>query len=51
VIASGVLGSAVEGKAAFNNFPFQYGIVERTFSEYIAGALSKPWSLIINPAC
>jgi hypothetical protein len=26
--------------AAFNNLPFQYGIVERTFSEYKAGALS-----------
>jgi hypothetical protein len=41
VIASGVLGSPVEDKAAFNNFPYQYGIVERTFSEYFAGALSK----------
>jgi len=36
-----VLGSPVDGKAAFNNFPFQYGIVERTFSEYKAGALSQ----------
>ena len=25
------------GKAAFNNFPYQYGVVERTFSEYKAG--------------
>ncbi|MHC1763143.1 MAG: hypothetical protein AB9869_02395 [Verrucomicrobiia bacterium] len=41
VVASGVLGSPVDGKAAFNNFPFQYGIVERTFSEFKAGALSK----------
>jgi hypothetical protein len=41
VIASGVPGSPVEGKAAFNNFPYQYGIVERTFSEYKAGALSN----------
>jgi len=40
VIASGVPGSPVDGKAAFNNFPFQYGIVERTFSEYKAGLLS-----------
>jgi hypothetical protein len=40
VVSSGVPGSAVDGKAAFNNFPFQYGIVERTFSEYKAGALS-----------
>jgi hypothetical protein len=38
---SGVPGSAVAGKAAFNNFPFQYGIVERTFSEHKAGALSR----------
>ena len=41
VIASGVLGSPLTEKAAFNNFPYQYGIVERTFSEYMAGALSK----------
>jgi hypothetical protein len=41
VIASGELGSPVELKAAFNNFPFQYGIVERTYSEYKSGALSK----------
>jgi hypothetical protein len=39
VVASGVPGSAVTGKAAFNNFPYQYGIVERTFSEYKAGEL------------
>jgi hypothetical protein len=41
VVASGVPGSPVAGKAAFNNFPYQYGIVERTFSEYNAGLLSK----------
>ena len=29
-------GSPVPGKAAFNNFPYQYGIVERTFSEFKA---------------
>jgi hypothetical protein len=39
VVASGVLGSALDGKAAFNNFPFQYGVVERTFSEHMASAL------------
>jgi hypothetical protein len=38
---SGALGSPVEGKAAFNNFPYQYGVVERTFSEYFSGALSR----------
>jgi hypothetical protein len=37
---SGVPNSPVAGKAAFNNFPFQYGIVERTFSEHKASALS-----------
>jgi len=41
VVASGVAGSAVDGKAAFNNFPFMYGIVERTFSEYKSGLLSQ----------
>ncbi len=33
---SGVLGSPVGTKAAFNNFPYQYGVVERTYSEYKA---------------
>ena len=48
VFASGVLGSPVDGKAAFNNFPYQYGIVERTFSEYYSGGLSK--TLVSNYA-
>jgi hypothetical protein len=39
VVASGIPGAPVAGKAAFNNFPYQYGIVERTFSEYKSGAL------------
>jgi hypothetical protein len=38
VIANGVPGSPVAGKAAFNNFPYQYGIVERTFSEHLSSA-------------
>jgi hypothetical protein len=38
--ASGVLGGAVDGKAAFNNPPFAYGIVERTFSEHMSSPLS-----------
>jgi hypothetical protein len=38
---SGVLGTPVTTKAALNNFPFQYGIVERTFSEFRSGALSQ----------
>ncbi|WP_156161349.1 Ig-like domain-containing protein [Methanosarcina sp. 1.H.A.2.2] len=41
VVASGEPGSPVEGKAAFNNFPYEYGIVERTQSEYKAGLLSQ----------
>jgi hypothetical protein len=31
----------VDGKAAFNNPPYAYGIVERTFSEYKAGLISQ----------
>ncbi len=38
---SGVLGSPLDTKAAFNNFPYQYGVVERTYSEFYAGALSR----------
>jgi hypothetical protein len=41
VVASGVLGSSITGKAAFNNFPYQYGIVERTHSEFQSGLLSQ----------
>jgi cytochrome c553 len=41
VVASGVPGAPVEDKAAFNNFPYQYGVVERTFSEYKSGELVK----------
>jgi hypothetical protein len=39
VTASGVPGAPVAGKAAFNNFPAEYGVVERTFSEYKSGEL------------
>lgn len=38
---SGVPGTALDGKAAFNNPPYKYGIVERTYSEYKAGLLSR----------
>ena len=41
VVADGTLGGPVDGKAAFNNFPYQYGVVERTYSEYYAGLLSQ----------
>ena len=33
--------SAVNGKAAFNNPPYKYGVVERTFSEYKSGLISQ----------
>ena len=36
---SGVPGDAVENKAAFNNPPYAYGTVERTFSEHRASLL------------
>jgi hypothetical protein len=35
------LGGPVEEKAAFNNPPYAYGIVERTFSEYKSSPLSS----------
>lgn len=38
---SGVPGDPVELKAAFNNFPYQYGVVERTFSEHRSSLLSQ----------
>lgn len=38
VIRNGIPGGPLEEKAAFNNFPYQYGIVERTFSEHMASA-------------
>jgi len=39
VINSGIPGEDVTTKAAFNNLPFQYGIVERTYSEFKSGAI------------
>ena len=41
VSSDGILGNPVDAKAAFNNLPFKYGVVERTFSEYKAGKLSQ----------
>lgn len=35
---SGIPGTPVDGKAAFNNPPYEYGIVERTSSEHVASA-------------
>ncbi|MHC4065735.1 MAG: hypothetical protein ACYSUI_14725, partial [Planctomycetota bacterium] len=39
ISSAGNLGGPIEEKAAFNNPPYAYGIVERTFSEWKAGAL------------
>jgi hypothetical protein len=43
VVASGDPGPAspVNDKAAFNNPPYRYGVVERTFSEYKSAAISQ----------
>jgi hypothetical protein len=41
VTSSGVPGAPVDGKAAFNNPPYAYGIVERTFSEYKSAQISQ----------
>ena len=38
ISSGGNLGGPIEEKAAFNNPPYAYGIVERTFSEYKASA-------------
>lgn len=37
---SGVPGGPVADKAAFNNPPFAYGAVERTYSEHVASSLA-----------
>ena len=41
VSSGGHLGGPIENKAAFNNPPYAYGIVERTFSEYKSSPLSS----------
>ncbi|MBX7132220.1 MAG: hypothetical protein K1X67_06040 [Fimbriimonadaceae bacterium] len=41
VAHSGTPGGPLSEKASFRNFPFMYGVVERTFSEFKAGALSR----------
>jgi len=48
VVYSGVPGAPVTGKAAFNNFPYLYGVVERTHSEFRSGLLSR--TLVANYA-
>jgi hypothetical protein len=39
ISSGGNLGGPIEEKAAFNNPPYAYGVVERTFSEWKSGAL------------
>ncbi|MGD8579371.1 MAG: Ig-like domain-containing protein [Lysobacterales bacterium] len=39
VTASGVPGDTMQTKAAFNNPPYRYGVVERTFSEHMSSML------------
>lgn len=39
ISSGGNLGGPIEEKAAFNNPPYAYGIVERTFSEWKSGGL------------
>jgi hypothetical protein len=41
VVIDGIPGAPVDGKAAFNNPPYRYGVVERTFSEYKSGQISR----------
>ena len=41
IIADGTPGGAVDGKAAFKNPPYAYGVVERTFSEFKSGLISS----------
>ena len=45
---SGVPSSPLEGKAAFNNFPYQYVVVERITSEYLLSQLLKTLVLAYN---
>ena len=40
VIADGQLDGPLATKAAFNNPPYRYGVVERTYSEHVASELS-----------
>jgi hypothetical protein len=41
ITADGALDGSVDTKAAFNNAPYKYGVVERTFSEYKSGLISQ----------
>jgi hypothetical protein len=41
VVFDGRPGAPVDGKAAFNNPPYRYGVVERTFSEYKSSQIPR----------
>jgi hypothetical protein len=44
-LGGGCLGGNIEAKAAFNNPPYAYGVVERTFSEYKSSPL---WETLVS---
>lgn len=46
VAADQTLGGVVDGKAAFNNLPYSYGVVERTYSEHQASWFGDPLNLV-----
>jgi hypothetical protein len=49
VVADGQIGGGVATKAAFNNPPYKYGVVERTYSEHLASELSSTPVSAANP--
>jgi hypothetical protein len=49
VIADGAIDGSLATKAAFNNPPHRYGIIERTYSEHLASPLSSTSVAEANP--
>ncbi|HKK50080.1 MAG TPA: hypothetical protein VKA74_00770, partial [Myxococcota bacterium] len=49
VVADGEIGGSLATKAAFNNPPHRYGVVERTYSEHLASPLSSMLVSEANP--
>jgi hypothetical protein len=50
VVADGALDGDPSTKAAFNNPPYRYGIVERTYSEHMASELSTLSVSVADPS-
>lgn len=50
VVADGLIDGPLATKAAFNNAPHRYGVVERTYSEHLASPLSSTRVLEANPS-